>query len=54
MRAEPWMNEPPPMSRAAARLLADRLENVGDAPTISPPNERQLIVAALRHYGKSE
>lgn len=42
---------PAPMSREAARILADRLEKIDD-PTIRSPDELQLILAALRYYGK--
>jgi hypothetical protein len=42
--------ESPPMSRSAARALADRLEKIDD-PVIRSPTELRLIVAALRYYG---
>jgi len=42
--------EPAPMSREAARNLADRLES-GDTLVIKSVSELRLIVAALRYYG---
>lgn len=40
----------PAMSRTAARILADRLEQTGLA-SIRAEKEFKLIVAALRYYG---
>lgn len=43
--------DPPPMSREAARKLAERLESPGPAPIINSETELRLIVRALRYYG---
>jgi hypothetical protein len=53
--------EPHPMSRGAARLLADRLaellERYGAGPfdvsVVRSKKELHLIVAALRYYGQA-
>lgn len=44
------MADQAPMSREAARTLAERLEN-GGAPIIQSESELRLIVASLRYYG---
>ena len=44
------LNHAPPMSRTAARSLADRLER--DGPDIRSSSELRLILAALRYYGE--
>jgi hypothetical protein len=40
------------MSRSAARDLADRLE--AGEPVIRSADEKRLIVAALRYYGRRD